>query len=342
VSARGRHKRRGGSDDHGSAAASADEHLMMTYSFLLVNFNMAGLLQRCLASIERECAGSAYETLVAENSTDPRFAVSEEMAARHPHLRLIRLEENRGFIDALNRLVPLAAGEFVVIMHPDVELEPGCLAALGAFLEAHPRAGVVGPDLVDPDGTPDVIRLRFPSVRGELRRVGNVLAHILLRRRPFRAEPRWDRRGDVRADMVMSVMMMFRRQALVDAGPVCPRLWTYYGNDWLCARLGQDGWTCHYVVGARAIHYERNADRRLYSDADCSSYKRSPVPVSDRMEADRLTFLRQFYSRPRLLAFRALLTVEYMVHILAQFKPGRPQRAQSIRKFGATIRAAWA
>lgn len=315
---------------------------MTVYSFLLVNFNMSGLLERCVASIEAQLDANAdYEILIADNSTDERFRVADEFEERHAKARVSRLKENRGFVHALNRLIAVARGRYVVIMHPDVELNLNCLDELSAFLGRHPCAGVASPNLRNPDDTADEVRLRFPSVRQELRRLGNMLAHIVLRRRPFDGEPMWDRAADVRVDMVMSVMMMFRREALLAACPVDGRLWTYYANDWLCARLGQRGWSCHYIAAARAIHWERYADRRLYSDSETSSYKRSTVPVSDRMYADRFTFLRQFYSRPRVWVFRALVTLEFLVHILAQLKPGRRRRSEAIRRFGATIRVAW-
>ena len=81
---------------------------------------------------------------------------------------------------------------------------------------------------------------------------------------------------------------------------------------------------------------------RLYSDAGNSAYKRDPVPVSARMCRDRFTFLRAFYSLPACMMFRLLMSMEYFVHLLAQLKPGRDFRAETIRKHAATIKAAWA
>jgi hypothetical protein len=87
------------------------------------------------------------------------------------------------------------------------------------------------------------------------------------------------------------------------------------------------------------VHWERHADRRLYSES--SGYKRDPVPVSDRMCADRFTFLRAVHSQAKILVMRLLVAMEFSLHILAQFKPGQSDRRKKIHKFGATIKAAW-
>lgn len=312
----------------------------MTYSFLLVNFNMWGLIERCIREIEGNVAGNdEYEILIADNSSDERFAAPERFS--HPRVSVTRVAKNRGWVDALNRILPQAMGGYVVIMHPDVTVAEACIETLRSFLELHPRAGVVSPSLVYPDGKPTAIRLQFPRLSVEARRLLNMLCHIITHRRPLRDEMLWDHENDTAADMVMSVFMMFRRETLAQIGPVDPGLWTYYANDWLCGRARELGWTCHYVAAARATHWERYSPPDLYSDASASAYKRSPVPVSDLMCRDRFTFLREFYSPLAVAALGAVATLENLLHLAAQLKPGRVNRGESIRRYAATIRAAW-
>ena len=313
----------------------------MTYSLLLVNFNMWGLIERCIGEIEGNVGGSGeYEILIADNSSDERF--SAPRGFNRPRVSITRVAENRGWVDALNRVLPLASGEYVVIMHPDVTLACGCIETLRSFLEMHSRVGVVGPSLVYPDGKRIAIRLDFPRLSVEVRRLVNIICHIVTHQRPLRDEILWDHESDRTADMITSVFMMFRRETLLQISPVHRGLWTYYANDWLCGRAREKGWTCHYVAAARATHWERYSPADLYSDASVSAYKRDPVPVSDRMCRDRFTFLREFYSPLAIAAFGALTTFENLVHLAAQLKPGRANRGESFRRYAATIRAAWA
>jgi len=313
----------------------------MVYSFLLVNYNMWGLVERCVREIGAKVGDAPHEILIADNSVDGRFRVPDGFD--HPAVTVTRAPDSRGWVDALNRLLPRATGQYVVVMHPDVTLADGCLDALRAFLERHPKAGVVGPDLVYPDGRPNAIRLQFPRVGVEARRLANIACHIGLKRRPLRDELLWDRAGAATTETVMSVLMMFRRAALAQIGPVHPGLWTYHANDWLCGRARALGWTCHCVAGARATHWERHSPPELYSDAASSAYKRDPVPVSDRMCRDRATFLRACYPWHARAALATLATAENLLHLAAQFKPGRRgNRREAVRRYAATIRAAWA
>jgi GT2 family glycosyltransferase len=299
------------------------------YSFLLVNFNMAGLVLRLIENLrEAAPAGAAIEIIIADNSTDPEMRLSPEALPAGVNVRLQPVERGGGFVAALNQIIPLASGRWVMIMHPDVELSAGSLAALSTFLQAHPKAGVLGPDLFYPDGTPNKIRLRLPTARTEVRRFLNQLSVIVTRRRLGSDEVLWDRGGDVSTDTVMSVCMMIRREALAAIGPIDERLISYYSNDYLCHRVRELGWTCHYTLGARVIHFERFAPRGTYSESAEMAYKRSTVAANPRMRLDYFRFLSLCYPLRARVALRAVALAEDSVQLLAQLKHPVKRRAQ--------------
>src|ERR1035438_2088422 len=114
----------------------------MKCSFLLVNFNMAGLVGQVVDIILLQFQDSSqYEILIADNSCEEFKSLTVSSFPLGIPVTLFRIK-NSGLVDALNFLIPLATGEFVMIMHPDVELSPGCVTELIAFLERHPKAGV--------------------------------------------------------------------------------------------------------------------------------------------------------------------------------------------------------
>lgn len=190
----------------------------MVYSFMLVNYNMSGLVECCIESIETEVGSDTYEIIVADNSTDPMFRLADSFAELHKRVRLVRLSENRGWIDSLNAILPFATGDYVIIMHPDVTFGGGCLRTLRHFLEANQTAGIVSPNLYYPDGTENRLRLRFPGLRTELRRVLNVIPRAFLKRNAVADEIFWDRSTNSETDMVMSVCMMIRGSVLERVG----------------------------------------------------------------------------------------------------------------------------
>jgi GT2 family glycosyltransferase len=291
----------------------------------LVNFNMSGLVLRLIENLSRSIpVGATFEVIVADNSTDEAKRLSRDSLLFEPRARLLSLSENRGFVDALNHIIPLSQGRWVCIMHPDVELKDGCLAALSEFLVSHPRAAVVGPDLRYPNGEPCKIRLKSPTVRSELRRLANMFSHIVLGRWLMRGEYVWDRKGDACAETVMSVVMLFRREALLSFDCAITGLVFYFCNDLLCHRVRRNKWTCHYVRDARAVHFERYSPTDMYSPDPVMAYKRSTVTANPRMRSDYFRFLTLCYPVWRRVLLRLCALVEDSTQVAAHMC--RPRR----------------
>jgi len=75
------------------------------------------------------------------------------LLARTQGLRVVRTAENVGFVEACNRGVEVASGEYVVLLNNDTEVEPGWLDALHGTAAADPTVGIVGAKLLYPDRT---------------------------------------------------------------------------------------------------------------------------------------------------------------------------------------------
>ena len=82
--------------------------------------------------------------------------------------RVLRNERMLGFSANINQGVAATSGEYVVVSNPDAAPEPDAVGHLVAFADAHPRCGVAGPRMVNPDGTLQTSRRRFPTVAGTM------------------------------------------------------------------------------------------------------------------------------------------------------------------------------
>ena len=122
--------------------------MRFTGSIIIVNFNSAESLARCLDSIEK--LEKDARVLVVDNaSTDG----SEETAERGGRVALQRNAENVGFARAVNQGLARTEGEFVLLLNPDCELRAGSLDRLVSELRLHPHAAIAGPRVLDEDGT---------------------------------------------------------------------------------------------------------------------------------------------------------------------------------------------
>jgi len=115
-------------------------------SVVVVNYNGADALGRCLEALAADADDGSTEVLVVDNaSSDGSYAVAETAAARHDSIRLLRSPTNRGYAGAVNLALADARGTYVAVLNMDVVVSRGWLEPLISFLEANPVAGAVCP-----------------------------------------------------------------------------------------------------------------------------------------------------------------------------------------------------
>jgi N-acetylglucosaminyl-diphospho-decaprenol L-rhamnosyltransferase len=180
--------------------------------------------------------------------------------------RVLRNERARTFAANVNAGIAATSGELVLVANPDAVPEPGAVATLREFMEAHPRAGIAGPQIRWPDGTWQPSRRRFPTVGGtivrrtplrSLRGPYSQSDHYHLDERP--TEP-------VQADWLLGAFLLMRRAMLDELGG-WDAGFRHYGEDIdLGYRAAKAGWERWYVPGALVTHdYAAVVDRTFFS-----------------------------------------------------------------------------
>jgi GT2 family glycosyltransferase len=169
--------------------------------------------------------------------------------------RVIENERPLSYAANLNRGIAETSGDLVLVNNPDAVPEPATVAALAEFMSAHPRAGIAGPQLRDPDGTWQPSRRRFPTFGGTLvrrtplRRLFPPLerqrAHYNLDERP--AEP-------VESDWMLGGSLLLRRAMLDELGGYDPGFRMYGEEIDLAYRAARAGWERWYVPHAVVRH----------------------------------------------------------------------------------------
>ena len=102
-------------------------------SVIVLNYNGAKWISRCLESLRAQTICTQIELLVADNqSTDGSDATAEMILKDWPNARFIQNGENLGFAEGNNRPAATARGEFLFFLNNDAWLEPDCLDKLVA------------------------------------------------------------------------------------------------------------------------------------------------------------------------------------------------------------------
>jgi GT2 family glycosyltransferase len=130
-------------------------------SIVSVNYKVADLQLEMIRSVPAAAGPLSYETVIVDNASNDGGV--EALRALGSEIQLIESSKNLGFAGGNNLGADAARGQYLALVNPDVVLEPGALAHLVDFLRARPRAGMVGPKIVLPDGTVQSFAGRLPD-----------------------------------------------------------------------------------------------------------------------------------------------------------------------------------
>jgi N-acetylglucosaminyl-diphospho-decaprenol L-rhamnosyltransferase len=222
----------------------------------IVSHGQRDLLRACLEALRVD----RVPAVVLENIPDGSAALATSLGARAS-----AATEPASFARNQNALAAATSSRYLLVLNPDCVVRPGAVPRLVSFADEQPRAGVVGPRLLEPDGTLQRSRRRFPTVAG-----------TLVRRTPLRlltrdleaAQPDHYLAdvpdGPVPCDWMLGACLLVRRELLEEIGGF-DEGFPMYGEDIeLQYRAMRAGWERWYVPDAVAVHeYQRVIDRTL-------------------------------------------------------------------------------
>ena len=239
-------------------------------SVVIVNYNAGPELRAALQSVAAELAGSQWEAIVVDNaSSDGSGAAAEDVA---PEVRLIRNTENVGFARGMNQGLAASSGSLVLLLNPDCRLTGGAVAAMSRELDRYPDCALVGPRILDPDGSvqgnargdPDMLTGLFGRSTF-LRRLFPALA---VSRRNVVGTSREPGDADgVVVDWLSGACVLARRDALASVHGFDERYFLYWEDADLCRRLRAHGYHVRYVPGATAIHVVGQSSKSVKASA---------------------------------------------------------------------------
>jgi N-acetylglucosaminyl-diphospho-decaprenol L-rhamnosyltransferase len=217
-------------------------------SAIIVTYNSALWIGRSIESLSETGA----EVIVVDNgSTDGTLDLVRE---RFPEARLLK-EENRGFGAGNNAGMRIASGRYFLLLNPDAWLPDGSLYRLVAFADKHLDAAVVGPRLLNPDGSLQ------RSVRGYPTPWRIATEYFFLRKLAPRSHALnamfgagFDHESVLNADYLFGACLLVRREAVDSVGGFDEDFFLMSEEvDW-CYRFHEADWTVLFYPGAEAYH----------------------------------------------------------------------------------------
>jgi GT2 family glycosyltransferase len=124
-------------------------HANPLVSIIIPVHNQWDFTHSCLAAIAMYSGAVPYEVIVADDLSSDRTV---EIAACVTNVRVVRNEENLGFLRNCNNAARHAKGKYLLFLNNDTNVQPGWLDPLVTLMEGDPTVGIAGSKLVYPDG----------------------------------------------------------------------------------------------------------------------------------------------------------------------------------------------
>jgi len=217
---------------------------------IVLDLDGGEMLVECLSGIASQSVLPGRIIVWDNGSKEP----VESRPGVQDSVEVFRSEENRGFAGGANAALRLTNAPFVALVNNDVVLDPSWVATLMAALDESPHLGAVQSVILQPDGLVDG--------------AGIDISDGTIRQRGHGAKP--DRLSG-EAWGVSATAVIYRRQALdeiqLSGGIFDERLFAYYEDVELCARLIDGGWTLRVLPEALATHRGSSTAERLGTEA---------------------------------------------------------------------------
>ena len=235
----------------------------------IVSWNAKNDLRACLRSLPLAALDPAtVETVVVDNASADGSA--DMVEAEFPNVRLIRLAENTGFSGGNNVALENLTADYAFLLNSDAVCHPGAIDALIAFADRTPDAGLIGPKVLNPDGTIQYSCRRWPTFAAGLFR--NVyLGKLFPNNRPAAdyLMQDFDHAHTLDVDWLSGCALMIRKKCLDNIGLLDGATFFMYCEDMDWCKRGHDaGWRVVYAPESVVTHAigkssDKAADRMI-------------------------------------------------------------------------------
>lgn len=290
---------------------------------VIVNYRSYDELTRCLLSLEAARALFA-RVVVIDHESDLRAA--DRVSRQFPWVTVIERTTNEGFATGVNLGVRSGRAPFVLLLNPDCVADADAITGVLAFARSRPDTAVIGPRILNLDGSVQGSARRFPGASTMF--AGR--SSWLTRRFPNNPLSRWNLPGRDKAaapmtvDWVSGACMLVRRDAFEQIGGMDERFFLYWEDADLCKRLSQQGWSIVYYPDVAIVHAGGRSSIHVYTES-LAAFHRSAYVLFRKHANGYLQVLAPFVYLALHLRLRLLL----MIHRRALASTGAGRHGQA-------------
>lgn len=263
----------------------------MDLSVIIVSWKVKEKLFANLSALFKSQGDFKYEVFVVDNNSGDGSA--EMVAKDFPLVKLVANKDNKGFAAANNQALQVSSGKYILLLNPDMMLQPNTLEATLNWMKKNQQATVCGCKLVNEGG--EVIQQvrRFPKLFDQLA-VTLKLPHLFPKIINRYLCSDFDYSREAKVDSIRGAFFMINREAYQKISAqntplLDEQYFIWFEEVDFCRevyRLGGEVWytpaaTCVDYVGQSFAQVKRGQAQGYFSDSMIKYFKKwEPKPES--------------------------------------------------------------
>lgn len=258
----------------------------MLLSIIILSYKNPGLIRLCLNSLAKAMPKDFdYEVIVVDNASTlgTRNVINNEFTDKFTNLKLVPIKENAGYTKGVNEGIKTAEGDYIFYVNYDVIFMEGMTEKLLDYLKERPEIGLIGPELINFNGTHQDSCFRFYTPMTILYRripylpaASGKLAHFTMKDK--------DMTQIREVDWLSGAAFMFSRNALNKVGLLDENLFHYFSDvDW-SRRFWENGYKVIYYPSSKIYHYHGQGSRGRFGVFDIFINKETRWHIADAIK----------------------------------------------------------
>lgn len=218
-------------------------------SIIIVTHNTQSVLNPFLRSLKISVEQLTAQIIFVDNaSVDNSVSL---ISTDLPQATLIQNRINLGFGRAVNQGARLASQEWLLLLNPDLELEPDCLKNLIDHAARYDDLGLATGRISFPDGSFQAVCRSLPTLGNLIFSRGFFLSRLFGKSQSYTLG---DFDSDTPVPALAGTMMLVKRSVWAQLGGFDERFFMFMEDTDLSRRAIEAGLTNRYIPSARATH----------------------------------------------------------------------------------------
>lgn len=230
-------------------------------SAVVTHYKTPQILRLCLDSLSESFQKIPGEIIVADS--DAQEETGEMIKDSFPQARYLPFEGNVGFAKLVNAGLRIAKGEYILILNADMVLAPGSVGRMVEYMQENPRIGILGPQLLDFNGSIQDSCFRFYRPQtivfrrtwlGKTKKGKEEIARFVM--------SDFNHKEIKEVDWLQGAALLARKKAVDEVGLMDESFFMYFEDvDW-CRRFHAKNWQVAYFPQAQMYHYHGRGSRK--------------------------------------------------------------------------------